>query len=310
MKLRKIYKKIIIVALILLSSIFIHGLNQNIKVDRLTRDFRDRSIEGETLTIAFANGLEETRMYHPVERIYDYEITDPRSVFYTTKEQPFIGKTGDVFVTQESPFPNIFGFHQLMSFFVGGHAALNNGNNQFIEAVGFPQDDEKIINIIKDPSNGSHDFSVGVRQSSTNYWMLPDFRGEKDISYPYYGSYYREKFVVLRVKEINDDELKQTMIYANKHLENRSLYNFLFITDTKNKFYCTDLISRSYRYGLNSNSIDENYPRVLNDNGFVTTVNDLILSRDTYVAVYVENTDGIRHVYYLEDVEVDITQLV
>lgn len=301
MKVKKICKRFFLIVLILSVSIFLQGLNQNIKVNQLIRDFKERGIEGETVTIYFDNGMEEIRMYHPVERINEYEKADTRSLFYTTKDEPFIGKKGDIFVTQESPFPNIFGFHQLMSFFVGGHAALNNGNNQFIEAVGFPKDDESIFDIIKDPSDGTHDYSVGVRQSSTNYWMLPYFRGENDLSYPYYGSYYREKFVVLRVKNIDEEKLDQTMSYANEHLENRSLYNFLFFMDTKNKFYCTDFISRSYRYGLSKNSSDKNYPKTLNDNGFVTTVNDLILSKDTYITAYVENTDGIRHIYYLED---------
>lgn len=301
MKKRKIYKKAFLIIFILLISIFLQGLNQNIKVNRLIRDFKERSKEGETVTIYFDNGMEEIRMYHPVERINEYEKSDFRSVFFSTKDGPFIGKKGDIFVTQESPFPNIFGFHELMSFFVGGHAALNNGNNQFIEAVGFPQDDENIIDIIKDPSNGTHDFSVGVRQSSTNYWMLPDFRSKNDLSYPYYGSYYREKFVVLRVKNINEEKLNQTLVYANEHLENRSLYNFLFITDMKKKFYCTDFISRSYRYGFDTSSSDNKFPKMLNDNGFVTTVNDLILSKNTYIAAYVENRNGTRHIYYLED---------
>lgn len=301
MKKRKIYKKAFLIIFILLISIFLQGLNQNIKVNRLIRDFKERSKEEETVTIYFDNGMEEIRMYHPVERINEYEKSDFRSVFFSTKDEPFIGKKGDIFVTQESPFPNIFGFHELMSFFVGGHAALNNGNNQFIEAVGFPQDDENIIDIIKDPSNGTHDFSVGVRQSSTNYWMLPDFRSKNDLSYPYYGSYYREKFVVLRVKNINEEKLNQTLVYANEHLENRSLYNFLFITDMKKKFYCTDFISRSYRYGFDTSSSDNKFPKMLNDNGFVTTVNDLILSKNTYIAAYVENRNGTRHIYYLED---------
>jgi len=296
-------KRVTILLLIIVSSVFLFGLNQNIRVNQLIKDFVGRSYEGETVTIAFSNGIEEQRMYHPVDRMYDYELNDDRSLFYTSKNDPFIGQKGDMFVTQESPFPNIFGFHQLMSFFVGGHAALNNGSNQFIEAVGFPQDDESIIDIILDPSDGTHDYSVGVRQSSTNYWMLPDFRAENDSSYPYYGSYYREKFIILRVKNITNEQISDSVEYANSHLSNRSLYNFLFITDTKNKFYCTDFISRSYRYGMDTKSSDKNYPKTLNDNGFVTTVNDLIISKDTYIAAYVENKDGIRHIYYLADMD-------
>jgi hypothetical protein len=300
-KMRKFRKKLVILLLILSFSIFMYGLNQNNNVNKLLDEFINRSLEEQTVTVQFENGIEEIRMYHPVERTKDYELFDQRSVFYTTQDEPYLGQKGDIFVTQESPFPNIFGVHQVMSFFVGGHAALNNGNNQFIEAVGFPQSDERIIDIIRDPSDGTHDFSVGVRQSSTNYWMLPNFRNNTDVSYSYYGSYYREKFIILRVKNIDEVILDHTMDYANNHLLNRSLYNFLFIADTHNKFYCTDFISRSYRYGINPSAKDKNYPKTLNDNGFVTTVNDLILSKETYIAAYVENRDGIRHIYYLEE---------
>ncbi|AUD63797.1 hypothetical protein BK010_09415 [Tenericutes bacterium MO-XQ] len=302
MNIKKTTKNIIKCSLLILLTIFIYGIYQHVKVNTMITDFKSRSEVEEIKTVVFPNGTYEERMYHPIDRVNDNELSDKRDVFFDDVDHLYLGKKGDVFVTQESPFPNIFGFHQLMSFFVGGHAALNNGNNQFIEATGFPQADERIIDIIKDESEGTHDFSVGVNQSATNYWMLPDYRGENDPSYPYYGSYYREKFIVLRVKNLEEETLNKTMEYANKHLMNRSLYNFLFFLDTHNKFYCTDFISRSYRYGMQNENSDISYPLTLNDNGFVTTVNDLILSDDTYITAYVENRDNIRHIYYLSDV--------
>ena len=228
MNIRKIRFKVLFILTIILVSTILYGLYQHIKVNQLISNFIKDSQEEISVSILFPNGEIENRMYHPIKREKDYELDDKRSVFYTTKEEPFIGQKGDIFVTQASPFPYVFGFHQAMSFFVGGHAALNNGENQFIEATGFPQKNESIIDIIKDSSDGTHSFSVGVRKSSTNYWMLPDYRNENDPSYPYYGAYYREKFVVLRVKNVDEDILNQTLSYANRHLENRSLYNFLF----------------------------------------------------------------------------------
>ena len=301
MNINKTTKNIIKCSLLILLTIFIYGIYQHVKVNTMITDFKSRSEVEEIKTVVFPNGSYEERMYHPIDRVNDNELSDKRDVFFDDVDHLYLGKKGDVFVTQESPFPKIFGFNQLMRIFVGGHAALNNGNNQFIEATGFPQADERIIDIIKDESEGAHDFSVGVNQSATNYWMLPDYRGENDPSYPYYGSYYREKFIVLRVKNLEEETLNKTMEYANKHLMNRSLYNFLFFLDTHNKFYCTDFISRSYRYGMQNENSDISYPLTLNDNGFVTTVNDLILSDDTYITAYVENSDGLRHIYYLAD---------
>jgi hypothetical protein len=46
-----------------------------------------------------------------------------------------------------------------------------------------------------------------------------------------------------------------------------------------------------------------NYSKSLNDDGFITSVNDIILSEETYIAFYVEIIDDIVHIYYLEDVE-------
>lgn len=286
---------------LIIVTILAYSIYQNIKVNISIKNFTHRSSFSETETVVFPNGIKEQRMYHPIDRRYDYELSDEREVFYDKINRIYLGQMGDIFVTQESPFPNIFGFHQLMSFLVGGHAALSNGNNQFIEATGFPQADENVYDIIKDESDGTHDFSVGVNQSVNNYWMLPDYRGENDPSYPYYGSYYREKFIVLRVKNLEVETLNKTIEYANMHLMNRSLYNFLFFLDTHNKFYCTDFISRSYRYGMQTENSDISYPLALNDNGFVTTVNDLILSDDTYITAYVENSNGVRHIYYLAD---------
>jgi hypothetical protein len=46
----------------------------------------------------------------------------------------------------------------------------------------------------------------------------------------------------------------------------------------------------------------KNYATVLNDDGFITSVNDLILSNDTYMTVYVEVIDDVVHIYHLEDI--------
>lgn len=286
---------------LLIISTFFWAAYLNYQVDVQISAFKSRSSKFETIEILHDNGAIETRMYHPIARTSNYEISDNRSIFEENKLNPNIGQNGDIFVTKESPFPSLFGFHQLMSFYVGGHAALKDGN-QVIEAVGFPAVNEKIIDIIKDPSDGTHSFNVGVKKRDANYWVIPNFRNENHKDFSYYGSYYRKKFIVLRVKNIDVNELELTLDYANEHVNNESLYNFLFFFDKHNKFYCTDLISRSFRHAKNPKEIDTKYPRTLNDNGFVTTVNDLILSKSTYLTAYVENIDGLRHVYYLSDV--------
>jgi hypothetical protein len=68
------------------------------------------------------------------------------------------------------------------------------------------------------------------------------------------------------------------------------------------KYYCTDLVSRAYQHALVDEKDQRNYSRALNDDGFITSVNDIILSRETYIAFYVEIRDDIVHIYYLEDI--------
>ncbi|NLK12122.1 MAG: hypothetical protein GX312_00825, partial [Candidatus Phytoplasma sp.] len=123
-------------------------------------------------------------------------------------------------------------------------------------------------------------------------------RGESDPAYPYYGSFYRDSFIGLRVKNITKEE-KQLAINEAKRLEEiNTMYNYLFFLDTKNKYYCTDFISRIYQ-SINYQRNDKE-KLSLNDDGFITSVNDLILSKDTYIFFYKETIGNHEHIYYFE----------
>ena len=71
----------------------------------------------------------------------------------------------------------------------------------------------------------------------------------------------------------------------------------------KYKFYCTDLVSRAYQSVMVDEKDQRQYSKALNDDRFITSVNDMILSDDTYIMFYVEVIDDIWHIYYLEDLE-------
>ncbi len=304
---RKIVNNILKRSLIvILSFLFFSSLLtsvENIKVRNEIRDFKNRSIFESEVVVTLQDGKEEIRRYYRVPREFDYEVHDTRSVFYDGNiiEREYLGQKGDVFVTQQSPFPAIPFVHQIMTFYFGGHAAINNGNNQFIESTGFPKPGESIIDIIRYQGDENHDFSVGVNLSNENYWLDPEFRSNQDEDYKAYGAYYRKEFIGLRVKNINETEIDQAVSYAEEQLSKRALYNFLFIFDMDNKFYCTDLVSRAYQSSLIDIRNQNTFSRSLNDDQFITTVNDLILSEDTYITIYVEVIDGIPHIYYLED---------
>ena len=59
-------------------------------------------------------------------------------------------------------------------------------NNRFIEAVGFPQEDETILISYFIP--GNEPLNGSIQQPSTNltsnYWLNPVYRTESDQEYP------------------------------------------------------------------------------------------------------------------------------
>ena len=298
-----IMKRTLVIIFCFLIFSFLFTFVENIKVRNEISDFKSRAIFDSEVTFYGEDGIEETRRYYKVPRIYAYETSDKRSVFYdqNLNEKEYLGQKGDIFVTQLSPFPTVPFVHQIMTFYFGGHAAINNGNNKYIEATGFPRPGESILDIIRYQGDENHNFSVGVNLSSNNYWLDPKFRSSEDQDFLAYGNYYRKEFIGLRVKNITDDQIDLAVSYAEEQLNKRALYNFLFIFDMQKKYYCTDLVSRAYQSALIDVKNQKTFSRSLNDDKFITTVNDLILSKDTYITIYVEIIEGIPHIYYLED---------
>ena len=107
----------------------------------------------------------QVRRYYEVSRETSYELSDTRSVFYDIN-RTYLGKKGDIFVTHESPFPNVPVIHQFISYYFGGHAAINNGENKFLEATGFPNDDETLLEIILQPGDEPNDYSTKMKENS------------------------------------------------------------------------------------------------------------------------------------------------
>lgn len=292
----------VLVSLILMGMIYSLGIAiaENIQVDRHIENFKKRGVFESEVNYEYSSGVFQVRRYYKVSRETSYELSDTRSVYYQSNRK-FLGQKGDIFVTQDSPFPYSPLGHLFVSYYFGGHAAINDGNNRFVEAVGFPQDDETIFDFIFHPGEEPHDFSATVSKSGTNYWLDPRYRHEADQEYPYYGSSYRKEFVGLRVKDIASEQIDGAVAYAEEKID-KNLYNFLFFLDMKYKFYCTDLVSRAYQSVMVEEGRQRNYSRALNDDRFITSVNDLILSKETYMIFYVEIIDDVWHIYYLEDV--------
>jgi hypothetical protein len=273
---------------------------ENIKVIDEIEAFKARAEFKYDEVVFNRFNVEQRHFYYEVPRETSYELADMRDVFYD-EERLNLGQKGDIFVTRQSPFPFIPGFHQFMTLYFGGHAAIHDGNNRFIEATGFPNEDESLWDIIRHPGNEEHNFSVSAALNTRNIWLLKGYRPTMDTGYPYYGSFYRKEFIGLRVKNITEEQIDGAVDFGLQVIENRYMYNFLFFLDMEYKFYCTDLVSRAYQHVMVEPDKQHNYARALNDDRFITSVNDLILSRETYIHFYVEvvGEDEDIHIYYL-----------
>lgn len=324
----KIFKKTMNLILIFMIMGIIYSFffttYEHFKVNKMINDFKDRANEEfESEELLHSNGLTYYRRYYEVPRETSAELNDKRNVFYDNEKQK-LGNEGDIFVTRKSPFPTVPIIHQFISYYYGGHAAIvtyEDDQQYFIESTGFPDSGENIFDYIFQRGNKPHDLHLTVVKTSYNSWQTPS------VSEHYYNYFYRDKYIGLRpvnhFSEMeNGDEIYNKYINgaiekANEKVEEERLYNFLFFLNMRYKYYCTDLMGRiydeSYQKYVND---DENYrssgyAKKMNDDGFITSVNDLILSKDTFIHFYVEIVEEIidgqtmivENIYYLEDVK-------
>lgn len=319
---KRILKTIFILAIMGIVYSFFFSVYENTKINKMVKDFKGRGIYSSEIELK-ASGVTYIRRYYEVPRETSHELNDKSNVFHDDNKMN-LGQTGDIFVTLKSPFKDIPVIHQFVSYYYGGHAALiyyELDQMRSIEAFGFPEDDESILDYIFSDGKPGHGLSSHLSINRSNNWQRPSAN-----LYDYYGMFYRDEYIGLRpINPFIDEEdadllyeqYKQTAIDRGlEKTDNKALYNFLFFLNMKNKYYCSDLMSRVYEeaYETVKNGKEEyrttGYAKRMNDDGFITSIQDLILSKDTFMTFYVEITeeevDGqltlIESIYYLADV--------
>jgi hypothetical protein len=266
--------------------IFLFGqtIGEHIAIQREIHQFVQRGVLDEvnsTDTIKYYKVSRET--YYPNELIrspfYNNDLTKP-------------GAAGDIFVTQQSPLVGYPGIHEFVTFFFGGHAAVIDSNNKIYETIGIPDSDEKLLDVMINGGRNTH-----VVGDVFNYWLDADYRdtNETDPSYLAFGNWYRNEWIGLRVKGVTQDDIDQAMAFLEDKAEKESQYNFLFVLFTRNKYYCTDMVSRAYE----SIQVNGKQKYNLNRDLIAVTVNDLILSKNTYISYFVTTKNNVKHVYYI-----------
>lgn len=302
MKIRKIIKRLfkLIAIGVFIAMIYAVGVStfEYLLKNKKLNEFKSRAYETETI-----RHYDKTYHYHKVRRTSTYELSDTRSVFYDeARVEP--GQKGDILLTYGSPFPYIPVLDPFVSFMFGGHVSFVSDNNQIIESTGIGSSGLLDFNLIWNVVNHkgydeTDEYGVSI-QKTYNYWMVP-YRTEINAEYPYYGEFFRDEFYAVRPKV---EDIKQLDSIINASVDfaedkvDKALYNYLFAFDTKYKFYCSDLVSRAYQ-SIN-NDLNTNYN--LNQDGFVTTVGDILLSDDVYITIYHETIKNEIHIYYLEDI--------
>lgn len=189
---------------------------------------------------------------------YYVECDDIDETTITIKENndPILGKTGDIFLMPQSRMEYVPFFSQFVSYLFGGHAGvvIDDGKH-LVEAMG-----------------GSSDQGFVYNENT-------------DL-------YEEERTVVGMRVNASIEERQQAAKNALSIVGGK--YNYLFIFNTKNAYYCTDICARVY-----GSEFDMDYN--LDTNGFHTSLQDLFRSKDTRITFVKYKIDGKTYIYYLKN---------
>lgn len=189
------------------------------------------------------------------EVVIEEKLTTP-SIVFEENGNPLSATPGDIFILRESMFDYIPYSAEFITFYFGGHAGLIYDENYVLETTGLevnPEDNAVIM-------------------YSNNILFRPE----------------RVSTVGLRVKA-SEEEVDKALQYAYSTIG--IPYNYSFIFDRKNTFYCTDLVSRSY-------GKEANLDFILDKDGIAVSCNDLIISEDTFITYYMWYEGFEKHLYY------------
>lgn len=226
------------------------AITKNVYADILIEDFKSK-------------GEYQEKESRPSVKFYRIPADNEEPTFQRRGNTVYPGGTGDILISLKSEMEIPF-IGDFVSFFAGGHAALVLGNYQ--DGIGYASDQFTI------ESSGlvEEDSIANILEKS--YWAM--------------GNPYKT-VIGLRVK-MTEAERKTVIAEAMGYWGDP--YNYSFLFDTKNKSYCSDLLSKIFsKIGIN-----------LNKDGFTTSIYDILLSNHTYISYYhYYDSKGIKHIYYL-----------
>ena len=195
--------------------------------------------------------------YYKISKEYEYEDINTRII--ENYDSNNIGTTGDIYLTSTDWGSSFFTKYICEKLRVG-HCGIvyDEHGNSLYEIVG---------------NNGKNNV---VKLYDNDWYDLNNFN----------------EMIVLRVKDIDSEDRDEIKAYLDKIAGSK--YNFFFIFHMKNRFYCTDLATETYKRCFKTNI----------NKFFISTGSSMIKDDNTYLIYYKRevNKDNIKYeVYYLGD---------
>ncbi|MCR5113414.1 MAG: hypothetical protein K6A63_05710 [Acholeplasmatales bacterium] len=200
-------------------------------------------------------------------KYYKIDLDDQVPGYTMYEDRMLPGSIGDIITSPDSNFFQNMFFGEMicdfMGYFVGGHAAIVLDSYQDYE-INVTADDTVESTVT---SGNSPAFIV-----NRDYWNSTDYFTE----------------VIGYRAPLTDTELDDLLSVAVG--QEGDFYNSTFTFNTKNKSYCSDLITKVYkRYGINTNK-----------DGYWTTVWDIMTTPDLDIVYYHKVIGDIKYIYYVE----------
>lgn len=199
----------------------------------------------------------ENTRYYKITKKYEYE--DINNIISDYSDN-YIGTTGDIYITCTDWGSSVITTYLCRRLYVG-HAGLvsRTDASKLYEVVGNRKASDNV-----------------VKEYDNDWYELKHFKEE----------------IILRVKEMDDSKKDKLISYVDSI--KGANYNPFFLAHIKDKYYCTDLITRTY-----SDSLDIDISK-----GGITTGAKMIENSNTYIIYYKRevNDGNIKYeVYFLGD---------
>lgn len=186
----------------------------------------------------------------------DVEVINRNKINENLYGIPKLGNTGDLFLMPQSRMEYFPFFSEFVSFLFGGHAGVViDGGKRLIEAMGGSIDDGFIYNEPADLYDEERTV-VGLRVDTS--------------------------------KETREQAAQNALSLVGKK------YNYFYIFNTRNAYYCTDVCNRIYgkEFGMDYR---------IDTNGFHVSLQDLFRSKDTYITFVKYKQGDKTYIYYLKN---------